>query len=123
MKILIIEDNSLQAMILEMMIKKMGFEKVQKALNGSSAEKLLKEYRPDVMLVDINLDTNISGIDLVKNIPKQHKPVVIYISGNSDDHYKQMAAETNYLDFLIKPIDFKELEALLTKISTSSPET
>jgi len=119
MKLFIIEDNAIQAMALEMMARKMGFKNIKKALNGDSAIQQLKNYRPDVMLVDIHLESEITGIDVVKEVQKEQQPAVIYVTGNSNGHYKQMALETDYVDFIVKPVDFKKLERLLRGLKTT----
>lgn len=122
MNILIIEDNAIQAMSLEMMVKKMGFQSVKKVLNGNQAMELIDNFKPDVLLVDIYLDSDITGVDVVKKAQKNSAISVIYISGNSNLKCKEMVSETTYIDFLSKPVNYNRLELLLTEITSSVVE-
>ena len=122
MNILIIEDNAIQAMSLEMMVKKMGFQSVKKILNGNQAMELIDNFKPDILLVDIYLDSDITGVDIVKQAQKNSDISVIYISGNSNLKCKEMVSETTYIDFLSKPVNYKRLELLLTEITSSVAE-
>jgi response regulator of citrate/malate metabolism len=113
MKVLIIEDDMILSLSLEIMMKRLGFTEIQKTHNGEKALDVLVEFEPDLMLVDIFLGPGISGIDVVKEIQKQKEIPVIYITGNSDDYHKNMASETTYLDYLVKPITFTDLKRVL----------
>lgn len=115
MKVLIIEDDMILSLSLEIMMKRLGFTEIKKTHNGEKALDVLVEFEPDLMLVDIFLGPGISGIDVVKEIKKQKEIPVIYITGNSDDYHKNMASETDYLDYLVKPITFTDLKRVLEK--------
>lgn len=115
MKVLIIEDDMILSLSLEIMMKRLGFTEIQKTHNGEKALDVLVEFEPDLMLVDIFLGPGISGIDVVKEIQKEKEIPVIYITGNSDDYHKNMASETKYLDYLVKPITFTDLKRVLEK--------
>jgi two-component system, response regulator PdtaR len=122
MNILIIEDNAIQAMSVEMMVKKMGYQSVQKALNVNQASKMVESFKPDILLVDIHLDSDVTGVDIVKQAQLKSDVSVIYISGNTDFKYKEMISETSFVDFMCKPVDFNRLELLLSEISGSLVE-
>jgi two-component system, response regulator PdtaR len=122
MNILIIEDNAIQAMSVEMMVKKMGYQSVQKALNVNQASKMVESFKPDILLVDIHLDSDVTGVDIVKQAQLNNDVSVIYISGNTDFKYKEMISETSFVDFMCKPVDFNRLELLLSEISGSLVE-
>lgn len=113
MRILIIEDNAIQALTLEMIVKRLGFTEVLKAYTAQNAYKLLENFTPDLMLVDINLGTEETGVDIVKNVQETHPVRVLYITGNSDIYHKNLADETNYIGYLVKPIDPYKLEQTL----------
>lgn len=115
MKILIIEDNAIQALTLETIIKRLGFSEVKKVYTPQQAYKILESFQPDLMLVDINLGTEETGIDVVKSVQKNHPARVYYITGNSDLHHKTKADETNFTGYLIKPVDPHKLENMLAE--------
>lgn len=119
MKVLIIEDNVILAATMEIMLKKLGYKDVRKVHSGEDALDLLSHFKADLLLVDINLGEGISGIDVVKKVQSERKALVVYITGNSDEHHKKMVQETNYLEYLVKPITMVELKKSINTDSTA----
>lgn len=115
MKILIIEDNAIQALTLEMIVNSLGFSEVEKAYSAQKAFEILEDFEPDLMLVDINLGSVETGVDIVKNVQKRFPVRVLYITGNSDTYHKNLANETDYIGYMIKPIDPNKLEKILVE--------
>ncbi|MCG2589549.1 response regulator [Rhodohalobacter sulfatireducens] len=113
MRILIIEDNAIQALNLEMIVQRLGFADVEKVYSPPQAYEIMEHFTPDLMLVDINLGTDETGVDIVKNVQQKHPTLVLYITGNSDSHHKRMADETSYIDYIIKPIDPFQIKKVL----------
>lgn len=110
MRVLIIEDDRILALSLEIMLKKLGYTQIKKANTGMKALETLVDFTPDIMLVDIKLGSGITGIDVVKKVQETTHTPVIYITGNSDDYHRNLAAETDYMRYLVKPISFTELK-------------
>lgn len=119
MKVLIIEDNVILAATLEIMLKKLGYKDVRKVHTGEDALAMLTHFKATLLLVDINLGEGISGIDVVKKIQSERDVLVVYITGNSDEHHKKMVLETEYLDYLIKPITMVELKNSISADTTA----
>lgn len=113
MRILIIEDNAIQALTLEMIVKRLGFTEVEKVYTARHAYELLENFQPDLMLVDINLGTEETGVDVVKNVQKTLPVRVLYITGNSDVYHKKLADDTDYIGYMVKPIDPHKLQQTL----------
>lgn len=113
MRILIIEDNAIQALTLEMIVKRLGFDEVKKAYTPAQAEEILQNFKPDLMLVDINLGTEVTGVDIVRRVQQRYSVRVLYITGNSDSHHKMLADETDYFGYIIKPIDPFQIKKIL----------
>lgn len=67
-KNLIIEDDLILSLSLEIMLKRIGFTDIEKAETGEEAIEIIKTFTPDILLVDIQLGTGISGIVAVNII-------------------------------------------------------
>jgi response regulator of citrate/malate metabolism len=120
MRILVIEDDAIQALSIEIILRKLGFNNIEKVHLAEKASAVISEFKPHLMLVDINLNAPFSGIDIVKEVQKINDIPVIYITGNSDSLNRKRAGETNYIDYLIKPVHPKVLENLLTSYQLSN---
>lgn len=119
-KVLIVEDDMIISMVLERMINKMGLKVIEKATTGEKAIDLAQEYEPDIILMDIQLKDNIDGITAMQKIRKSSEVPVIYITGNSDQYYKERAQKTNYIDYLVKPIQMDDLKESINKVFNSN---
>jgi len=113
MKILIVEDNAIQALVIETQLNKIGYNNTLKALSTDKAIASVDHFNPDLMLVDINLGNGESGIDFVNQTNSSGKMHVIFISGNSDDKHRKKAEESGSSGFLVKPIHFDDLKNLI----------
>lgn len=113
--ILIVEDNMLLSLVYERHIQNMGYHTLDKLVDGESAVNVVKEQKPDLIIMDIILEGNIDGIDAMKKIREFSDIPVIYVSGNSDQTHIQRAKETGFVDYLVKPITREELQKTIQK--------
>ena len=77
--------------------------------------KYEKENIVDVLILDINLNSNITGIDLAKEIRKRNKKVyLIFSTGHLE--YSLLAYSVKTFDYLPKPITLERLEVTLNRL-------
>jgi CheY-like chemotaxis protein len=119
-RVLIIEDEVILMMSLQLMLKKIGFKEIFTAVTGEEAVTRAIELEPDLLLVDICLGVGISGVEAVKKIQSEISVPVVYITGNSDRHNKDLALQTDYSDYLVKPITLNELQRAVVKAVQSN---
>jgi len=110
-KILIVEDKFVEADYLRLMLTKAGYRVMGIAHSVIQAREMIKEERPDFVLLDIFLKGNLTGIDLAGELGKENIPFV-YLSANSNVEVLNMAKATQPYGFLIKP--FRERDLLIT---------
>jgi two-component system, response regulator PdtaR len=118
-KILIVEDELVLQMMLEHMLKKMGFEYFDTATKGYEAIKKCKESDFDLILMDIMLQDEIDGIEAYRSIREDKNIPIIYITGNTDPRNKEKAEEIGYYDYIGKPITFSYLKSSIIKLIES----
>ncbi len=112
-RILIIEDDLILALSLEMMLKRIGFEEIRKVETGEEAIEVAKIFKPQLLLVDVQLGSGITGIEAVEMIQSEMDVPALYVTGNSDDYFRSKAEKTKFIDYLIKPITYSELNEIL----------
>ncbi|MGD8748805.1 MAG: response regulator [Balneolaceae bacterium] len=114
-KVLIVEDDMIISMVLERMILKLGHNVINKVITGRDAIDSALNLSPDLILMDIQLKDDIDGITAMQEIRKKSDVHVIYITGNSDQYNLSRAKETNFVDYLVKPIQMSHLKKSISK--------
>jgi DNA-binding NtrC family response regulator len=110
-KILIVEDELIVARDLRKTLERNGYKVAGVATSVDAALLLIAASKPWLVLVDIFLKGNLTGIDLAKQLNLQNIPF-IYVSANSNQPVLQAAKTTNPYGFIVKP--FREKDLLVT---------
>jgi len=109
--ILIVEDQFVEADYLRLLLTKSGYHVCSIARSVAQAQEIVKNERPDIVLLDIFLKGNKTGIDLAWELQAMHIPFV-YLSANSNEDVLKTAKATQPYGFLVKP--FREKDLLIT---------
>lgn len=112
-KVMIVEDDLILNLLYESYLERLGFDAEGELVYGKTAIEVAKNLDPDLIIMDISLEGEIDGIDAMLEIRKFSDVPVIYITGNSDPYHVKRAEETDYLDYLTKPIEFEDLKTAI----------
>lgn len=115
--LLIVEDELLPRAALHSMIKKIfpEFTDIWEATCSKEAMKIVHTYRPDVLLVDINLPDH-TGLELCQQLADQGLANhTIITTAYSRFSYAKQAMDIGCQAYLLKPINTRELENALKK--------
>ncbi len=108
-KILIVEDDEIASFLMKDYLENRGFN-VDALFTVADGLSFLHVKKYDVLLLDLNLP-DFDGFDLLSTIKKSIAIPTIIISAYSDTQTKVKAFKYGANDYLVKPIDFEELEA------------
>jgi two-component system LytT family response regulator len=78
--------------------------------SGAAAIAVLRQTRPDLLLLDIQLP-DMDGFSVLKALPPENLPTVIFTT--AFDHYAIKAFDAHALDYLLKPFDHQRLKDAL----------
>lgn len=110
-KILIVEDEVLIANFIEKMLQKEGFSNLEIANDIQTAETKFVTFRPDIILMDINLEGPNTGIELAAK--KNDEAKIIYLTAQNDSETIKKAIATNPETYLTKPIKKSDVLAAI----------
>jgi DNA-binding NtrC family response regulator len=110
-RVLIVEDELIIARDIRKTLERNGYKVAGPARSTEKALRFIEEFRPSLVLVDIFLKGNLTGIDLAGHLNKKSIPF-IYISANSNQGVLEAAKTTNPYGFILKP--FRERDLLVT---------
>ena len=91
------------------------------AFDGFEAGKLISEWKPGVILLDIGLP-GIDGHKLCKRIkedPALGAPVIIAITGLTDTNLEQTILAEGADAFFSKPLDFDKLQERIAELTSA----
>ena len=108
-KILIVDDDTNSAELIELYLTKECFQCMQ-AYDGEDALKKNTSFRPDLILLDIMLP-GIDGYDVCREIRKTSTVPIIMLSAKGEVFDKVLGLELGADDYIIKPFVSKELVA------------
>jgi DNA-binding LytR/AlgR family response regulator len=107
-KILVVEDEMIIAAKISMQLTSLGYEVTAILPRGEQAIQHVKENRPDILLMDINLKGELDGIATAQQIQQFADIPIIYLTANSDEATFNRAKPTKPYAFISKP--FKQLD-------------
>lgn len=106
--ILVVEDESIVSKDIQQSLKKLGYNVVAAASTGEMAVQLAEEKRPDIILMDIMLKGEKSGIEAATEIKEKLNIPVIYLTAYADESTLSKAKITEPFGYILKP--FKEID-------------
>ena len=106
--VLVIEDESIVSKDIQHSLKKLGYNVVGSASTGEKAIELAVELKPDVVLMDIMLKGQLTGIEAAEKIKESIEVPVIYLTAYADEATLAKAKVTEPYGYIIKP--FKEID-------------
>jgi len=118
-KAIIVEDNLILSILYQNMMNEMVFKTVGEIRDGETAVKLIRKYAPDVVIMDIQLEGEMDGIQAAHQIRDFTDVPILFITGNSDDHHFQRAKRVSNSSFLVKPINENMLKEAVNRLIIS----
>ena len=111
--ILVVEDESIVALDLKRCLQGMGYHVPQVVTAGEKALEVVKNQKPDLVLMDIRLHGKMNGIEAAKVIHSLYDIPVVYLTAYADDQTLQQATAALPYGYLVKPFEARELKTTI----------
>ncbi|MDB0002182.1 response regulator [Salibacteraceae bacterium] len=108
MNILVVEDESIVAKDIQVCLRKLGYDVIGVVSSGEEAVEKAEEFDLDLIMMDIMLKGEMSGIEAAEIIRKKKSIPVIFLTAYTDRNTVDKAKETEPFGYIIKP--FKEID-------------
>lgn len=112
-KILLVDDDESIISLIETVLNKEGYTRIFKAGSGKEAILMVKEYEPDLIVLDVMLP-DFDGYEICRQIRDKSMVPIIFLSAKSDESDKLISYAMGGDEYITKPFSPK---VLLAKIS------
>lgn len=112
-RILVVEDEFVTGLEIRARLEDLGYEVLDILDTGEEAVRKAGELRPDIMIMDITLRGEMTGIEAADTIRRDYNIPVIYLTAHSDEATVQIAVHSEPFGYLIKPLDERALHTTI----------
>lgn len=109
--IFLVEDEAIVALDLKNHLERLGYSVLGSVPSGEEALDLLKELKPDLIIMDIKLQGKLDGIDTAAILNKRYGIPFIILSAYSDEGIIERAKHVEPYGYIIKPYRNNNLRA------------
>ncbi|MDD2829232.1 MAG: response regulator, partial [Sulfuricurvum sp.] len=125
-KLLIIEDNWMMAHVIDEVALSLDIDVTGIATSWNEATELLVEQIPDFVILDININGSVDGIEVARRLKEKEIPF-LFLTAYKDLEIIKEATKLSPLSYLIKPITPENLMATfllsIQKLAQKTPPT
>jgi DNA-binding LytR/AlgR family response regulator len=121
-KILIVEDEMIIGARLSVILTQLGYAVTGIIPRAEEVEYHLQVNAPDIILLDIQLNGDIDGIQLAKKVLEHYSIPIIFLTANADDATFRRARETKPYAFLTKPFLTADLQRAIELTISRMPD-
>ena len=123
-KILIVEDDAPSAAHLEECLENLGYTVCAAVSCGHEAIEKAEHKCPDLALVNLGLDGEVSGLETAEQIGSRFDVPVVYLTDGAEEDLLQRAQATNPFGYVVKPFEERQLHLnIQTAVSMHERET
>jgi DNA-binding response OmpR family regulator len=115
MRVLIAEDEPLEAEALQRRLQALGHTVVDAVYDGAQAVTKAEALCPDLVFLDMRMP-KLDGIGAAARILAHRRVPIILLTGQTDPALTATALRVGILGCLVKPVDRRELEATITLV-------
>jgi two-component system, LytTR family, response regulator len=114
LRTLLVDDEALSRRGLELRLRMAAdIEIIGQCINGREALESIREQKPDLVFLDIQMP-GLSGFDVLAELQPHELPMIVFVTAY--DRFAVQAFEARAIDYVLKPVDDSRLAATLTHV-------
>jgi two-component system, LytTR family, response regulator len=120
LRTLLVDDEALSRRGLELRLRVANdIDIVGQCSNGREALEAIREQRPDLVFLDIQMP-GLSGFDVLAELQPHELPMIVFVTAY--DRFAVQAFEARAIDYVLKPVDDARLAATLAHVRELSEQ-
>lgn len=116
--ILIVEDEVITSLHLRSLLEKNHYKVIGTVSSGSEAVSVSLDKRPDIIIMDVGLSGEMTGIDAANIIRATYKPWFLFMTGYQDTQVMDSIGKIENSHVIIKPVKTFEINEILNRFSS-----
>jgi two-component system LytT family response regulator len=112
LRVMVVDDERLARQRLRRLLREVGVDAVTECADGREAVAALREHRPDLLFLDVQMP-ELDGFGVLAEVGAEQMPPVVFVT--AFDQYALRAFEVNALDYLLKPFDAERFRKAFAK--------
>ena len=112
-QVLVVEDEAIVALDIRHRLESLGYTVMATVARGSDAIAIVEKTYPDLILMDIQIQGDMDGIETATIIQERADVPVIFLTANSDEATLQRAKGSAPMAFLLKPFEDRDLRTAI----------
>jgi len=115
--VLLVEDTEDNRFMMRRLLEMTGYRVIE-AMNGEEAVELARSESPELILMDLSLPIidGLAATRLIRQLPNFEETPIIAVSAHDTADFQLEALHAGCDSYITKPIDFNELEQLITQL-------
>ncbi len=115
--ILVIDDDAAARRMMRRALERRGFA-ILEASDGSSGLAVIRDAQPDLVLLDLRMPGELSGLDVIARVQADDTlngiPLIV-VSASAHEGMRAQTLQSGGAGFVEKPVDFAELERMIAQ--------
>ncbi len=116
-RIIVVEDKAIIALDIMRFLMRKGYKNTTYYLNGGDALKAISNEKPDLVILDVILHGEISGIDIAEELNKFSVPF-IFVSALSNPNHQLAVSKLKPVAVFLKPVNLNDVLSTVQKVLT-----
>jgi len=112
-KILVVEDENIVALDIKRNLEKFGYQVTDMCSSGEEALEVVARERPQLVLMDIQLQGELDGIETAEKIRSTYYIPVVMLTAYADEATLDRVKVTEPFGYIIKPFEERELRTVI----------
>ncbi|NYE03062.1 response regulator NasT [Kineosphaera limosa] len=108
LRVVVAEDEALIRLDLAEMLEEAGYEVVGQAPDGQQAVELVREHKPDLVVMDVKMPV-LDGISAAEIVGSEHLAPVVMLTAFSDKTLVERARDAGVMAYVVKPFTIDDL--------------
>lgn len=112
-RVLIVEDEQIVAEDIRMSLQNLGYSVMDIVQRGEDVLAHVRKERPDLVLMDIVLRGEMTGIEVAERLFHEEMLPVVFLTAHADGQTLDSAKKTEPFGYVLKPFEEKELQSVI----------